>query len=101
MARILMFERDTVLCSGSPYHISDFRHYDYIGPPWPSDVSWCRNKERKDFIPNCCCNSGLSLVNAPKLAELLRRFPPSTDDNPLLFLSNDMWLLEKANMPRR
>jgi len=33
--KILLFQLDSILCSGSPYNVGDFASYDWIGAPWP------------------------------------------------------------------
>ena len=33
---VLIFQSDSILCSGSNYSVEDFLHYDYIGAPWPN-----------------------------------------------------------------
>lgn len=83
----LFFEKDTVLCSTSRRKISDFLQFDYIGAPWPVEVSWC-----EDIPPElCCCNSGLSLVNVGKLVSAITNVSAvKTDWKPT---QNDMFFI--------
>ena len=32
--KVLLFGGNNVICGNSPYHITDFAHWDYIGAPW-------------------------------------------------------------------
>ena len=87
---ILFFERDSVLCgrggggSRPPPPLTFFieQGFDYIGAPWSHSSSgririntrdagsnfWC---PMAGAPSNCCCNSGLSLVRTPRMAEAL------------------------------
>ena len=56
--RVLMFQTDSVPCSGSPHDISEFYDYDFVGAPWP-DLDYGGN-------------GGLSLRNRTALIQLLK-----------------------------
>lgn len=66
--KILVFQTDTVLCSGSEYTLSDFLSFDYIGSKW--------QRRRPIGIRADGGNGGLSLRDWRKSYECLSRFPP-------------------------
>ncbi|KAG8467463.1 hypothetical protein KFE25_000779 [Diacronema lutheri] len=68
--RVLLFERDAVLCPGASSRLRNFTRYDYIGAPWRPTAPWCSS--RRLSAEACCCNSGLSLSSPPEMARLLR-----------------------------
>lgn len=57
--RILSFQSDSVPCSHTPYEITDFYNYSYVGAPW------CDFSVRGG-------NSGLSLRNKTTIIRMLR-----------------------------
>ena len=57
--RVLVFQADSVPCSGTIYKISDFYNYTYIGAPW------C-------FLNLRGGNSGLSMRNKTAIIDLLK-----------------------------
>ena len=54
--QVLLFQFDSVLCSNSPWKITDFLDYDFIGAPW---------------AVGGCCNGGLSIRNRTKILQML------------------------------
>ena len=64
--RVLVFQADSVPCSGTIYKISDFYNYTYIGAPW------CYFSVRGG-------NSGLSLRNKTAIINLLRTYKDRID----------------------
>lgn len=69
---VLFFERDSILCGRDVPPLSHFVSlgYDYLGAPWEASQTnfWCQ--ELADPT-ECCCNSGLSLVHAPRMGAAL------------------------------
>lgn len=65
--KILVFQTDTICCSGSDYQLSDFMEFDYIGSLWP--------RQRAVGIIADGGNGGLSLRDWRASLECLRRFP--------------------------
>jgi len=59
---VLIFQLDSVLCSNSPFSISDFLAYDWVGAPWEGS-------------PHLTGNGGLSLRRKSKLLETISKCP--------------------------
>lgn len=66
--KILVFQTDTILCSGSDYALKDFTSFDYIGSKWP--------RARPVGLLIDGGNGGLSIRDWNKSHECLVRFPP-------------------------
>lgn len=66
---VLVFQMDTIFCSNSPYKITDFLKYDYIGAPWTEWVA--KNSQHGIRVGN----GGFSLRSRSKIRELLVRLP--------------------------
>ena len=64
--RVLLFQADSVPCSGTIYKISDFYNYTYVGAPW------CYFNHRGG-------NSGLSMRNKTAIIDLLRTYKSRID----------------------
>lgn len=62
--KLLLFQMDTVFCSNSPYKITDFLQWDFVGAPWPD--SWM-NQTRGVRVGN----GGFSLRSRSKTIQLL------------------------------
>ena len=73
--KILYFQFDSVVCSNSPYNLSQFLEYDFIGAPW-------RNGK--------CCNGGLSLRSRTKMIEM---YESGRAPFPLHETNEDIWLM--------
>ena len=77
--QVLFFQIDSVLCSNSPWKITDFLGYDFIGAPWKGGR---------------CCNGGLSIRNRTKILQML--------ENPWIYFyrreqNEDYWFTD--NLP--
>ena len=73
--RILVFQGDSVPCSGTIYNISEFYNYTYVGAPW-------------NHIKVNGGNSGLSLRNKTAFIDMLRTHKDRIDkalQNPKFF----------------
>lgn len=66
---VLVFQMDSVFCSNSPYKITDFLNYDYIGAPWSESLA---NKTQHGIRVG---NGGFSLRSRSKIRELIVRLP--------------------------
>ncbi|CAF1333460.1 unnamed protein product [Rotaria sordida] len=66
--KILFFQLDTTFCSNSPYKLSDFLEWDYIGAPWP--YSWT-NMTGGSLVGN----GGFSLRSRSKTLVLIKTIP--------------------------
>ena len=75
--RILVVQGDAVPCSHTPYHISDFYNYSYVGAPW------CYFSVRGG-------NSGLSLRNKTTIINMLRDHKDVFD----AYLANPAFVME-------
>ena len=64
--RVLVFQADSVPCSGTIYKISDFYNYTYVGAPW------CHFDVRGG-------NSGLSMRNKTVIINLLKTYKDRID----------------------
>ena len=64
--RVLVFQADSVPCSGTIYKISDFYNYTYVGAPW------C-------YLNLSGGNSGLSLRNKTAIIDLLKTHKDRVD----------------------
>jgi hypothetical protein len=77
---VLYFQIDSAICSNSPYKLTDFLHYDFIGAPWSVGG---------------CCNGGFSIRSRTKILQMLEsdqvRFP-------LHEINEDGWFT--SNLPR-
>merc|ERR1712228_345007 len=89
---VLMFERDTVLCGRSSHKMKDFMPFDYVGAPWPPQVSWC--SKLRSF--QCCCNSGLALINTSGMVNVLNTFNVEEASH-----QNDMYLLHYRRQTKK
>ncbi|CAF1495654.1 unnamed protein product [Adineta steineri] len=71
------------MCSNSPYKITDYLQYDYVGAPWPLNSS----------LPITGGNGGFSLRSRNKTITLLERmtFPAESG------IPEDVWFSE--NLP--
>lgn len=67
--KILIFQTDTIICSGASYSIDDFISYDYIGSNWP--------RRRPIGLTIDGGNGGFSLRDWKKSYECIQRFPPT------------------------
>lgn len=95
---VLLFERDAVLCPGAATKLSNFTQFDFVGAPWRPSVPWCHG--RRLGAERCCCNSGLSLSQPRKVAQLLRRARQHPHHNRFHPVNVDMFVLEyAADMP--
>ena len=65
--KILVFQTDAIICSGSDYKLTDFLSFDYIGSKW--------SRERPVGLLIDGGNGGLSLRDWNKSYECLSRFP--------------------------
>ena len=79
--KVLMFQVDSVLCSGSDYSIDDFLAYDYIGAPWV----------HAGYIVG---NGGLSLRSVDRMLDITRRFNRTSQPEDVFFVEG------LANMAR-
>ena len=72
---VLVFQTDSVLCSQSPYSITDFVQYDFIGAPWA-----IKSDEHPNFHSG---NGGLSLrsVDAMRRIATTRTYVPGTAED--------------------
>ena len=78
--KILYFQIDSVLCSNSPYNLSQFLQYDFVGAPWTNGR---------------CCNGGLSLRSRSRM---LQMFESDGARYRLHETNEDVWLAR--NLPR-
>jgi hypothetical protein len=65
--KVLLFQSDTALCSGSKHQISDFMEYDFIGAPWPEFSWWLKPGQ----IP--VGNGGLTLRSKSLMLKVLQQ----------------------------
>jgi hypothetical protein len=73
--KILYFQTDSVLCSNSPYNLSDFLTYDFIGAPWATGG---------------CCNGGLSIRSR---SMMLKMYESDSAKYRLHSTNEDVWLM--------
>ena len=78
--KVLLFQIDSAICSNSPYQLTDFLHYDFIGAPWKGGG---------------CCNGGFSIRSRTKTLLLLES---EHGRYPLHQINEDGWFA--TNLPR-
>ena len=78
--KVLYFQTDSAICSNSPYKLTDFVHYDYLGAPWKVGG---------------CCNGGFSIRSRTKTLLLLES---EHGRYPLHEINEDSWFAN--NLPR-
>jgi hypothetical protein len=66
--KVIVFQTDSWICSGSPYRLSDFFHFDYIGSTWA--------RKRPIGLTIDGGSGGLSLRDWRRSLEALREFEP-------------------------
>jgi Protein of unknown function (DUF5672) len=66
--KVLIFQTDAICCPESPYKLTDFLHFDYIGAGW--------KRERPFGLTIDGGVGGLSLRDVQLSLECLRRFSP-------------------------
>lgn len=66
--KILIFQTDATLCPNSPYSLTDFIDFDYIGSWWPRDRPWGMLIDGG--------NGGLSIRDWKFSTACLEKFPP-------------------------
>jgi hypothetical protein len=78
--KVLYFQIDSAICSNSPYKLTDFLHYDFIGAPWRVGG---------------CCNGGFSIRSRTKILQMLE-----SDQVRFLLheINEDGWFT--SNLPR-
>jgi hypothetical protein len=102
---VLIFEADTVLCSGAQRQIKDYLQFDYVGAPWSYNLTCSIYQKANESVKRVILhnanndtylqdvakkheitgtysywgmNSGLSLVKRSKILSLLRSYVPET-----------------------
>ena len=71
--KVLIFQVDSVLCSGSNYSIDDFLAYDYIGAPWI-------------HAGRGVGNGGLSLRSVDRMLDIARHFNRTAHPEDVFFV---------------
>lgn len=75
---ILTIQTDGCLCENSPYKISDFLHYDYIGGYTPFKWWWKETNGLHSFDDFQSFNGGFSLRKVQAMKEVICAFPPTS-----------------------
>lgn len=71
--KVLVFQVDSALCSGSPFMVDDFLAYDYIGAPWA-------------HADHAVGNGGLSLRSVDKMLHIAQHFYRSAHPEDVFFV---------------
>ena len=81
--KILIFQRDSVLCSKSKYRVEDFLEYDYVGAPWLVKDTQFNGRVG---------NGGLSLRSKSVMIQLLTMYPQKEQLEEFRKLNEDCYL---------
>lgn len=74
---ILTIQTDGCLCENSPYKITDFLQYDYIGGYTPFKWWWKETKGLHDYSQFQSFNGGFSLRKVQVMKDIIHLYPPT------------------------